>query len=560
MNLVNWSGSPEPESGNESNALGSSANNTATAGQDAAMPTMSPTPEDQGLSAEMQATAAANAASTPSANTGGAHLTGVQQPDENMGDGSSTRKPYTDEQLAADLNAFLSGGSGTNTNTNQAEGNLAPPQTFPGPAQPSGNIGAGSSTVPDWAGWPDDQYIAWRFQGFGTPNSTNTNQGEIDFFPNLAGSVQPAGNTGADSGISSNTMAEPGQFLKPWVATPQVALTGPAQQQGHMGADSSAYKNAAPQQDVAVYATPTGDEQPPVHNGADMGATSGYTPQQVVPNAGTFNGFAQQPEQGGVDMGANYDNAPQYPPGSLEGPNGNQLPFYGQENAAFDGGFDDAAFVALLQGAMLDMAPEAMAGAPAPAPPALAPVAARRSRQRNQPGPDHSRVKKSRAAPRQQTPAQAGPAQNIAAVIDAALAEQQPAAPVGMYVMTKAGVLNRDPTVKGNAQGQYPGWAPATKFHHGRCEMFVPNGCKANCQLQALFPQTCAQWAEKRFQIRWNTARGDRPQTETVNGFFIDGKKYSEQSFVVLGEVHPVTGALDKKSKTVHRVDNNVAA
>jgi hypothetical protein len=130
----------------------------------------------------------------------------------------------------------------------------------------------------------------------------------------------------------------------------------------------------------------------------------------------------------------------------------------------------------------------------------------------------------------------------------------QPVPQTGRFKKTKKDSPIRDSTKPGNEQGQTPGWSQALKHHKSRCDPFTGNGCVADCMLRQKFPLTHAKWEEQVFRIRWNPAVEGLDATCDVNGFYIQGKVNSPLPFDVVGEVDG-NGNVNKKSKTVHRVD-----
>jgi hypothetical protein len=148
----------------------------------------------------------------------------------------------------------------------------------------------------------------------------------------------------------------------------------------------------------------------------------------------------------------------------------------------------------------------------------------------------------------------AAPAPVAAPVAAPAPAAAQPAPQEGPYMKTKKDSPIRDSHKPGNEQGQIPGWSQALKHHKSRCDPFTGNGCVADCMLRKNFPLTHAKWEEQVFRISWNPAVEGLDATCDVNGFYIQGKVNSPLPFDVVGELDG-DGNLNKKSRTVHRVD-----
>jgi hypothetical protein len=155
-------------------------------------------------------------------------------------------------------------------------------------------------------------------------------------------------------------------------------------------------------------------------------------------------------------------------------------------------------------------------------------------------------------------PAPTAPARAVAPTAPAV--RQQVLCAQGTHRQTVAGTPILKTQVPGNRQGQRSGWPQALKHHHGRCQKFEPgasNGCVAECLIRRDFPQSWEKWNNQRFMVEWKPARPDRPAQEVVSGIFVFGKNKANcaHNFVVLGEVIPGQEGLNRKRKTVHRVE-----
>ncbi|KAM0701614.1 hypothetical protein Q7P35_010522 [Cladosporium inversicolor] len=400
----------------------------------------------------------------------------------------------------------------------------------------------------------------------------------------LAGFAQPAVSMGADSSTINNTLppVNGGYPL------------GGAHETGYMGAGSSADSS------VACDASPSGYVQQPQQAGAGSSANNsvaydatlgGFNQPQMPMGAGssTTTTFTAQ-QQYNFNAGSQMFNAGPNMNGHQQMAfNGIVQPFNPQMNAATQArGHPGAAFPAPLNGGMGfyglppanpvaangmgQQQPLAFNGIAQPYMGQNQQTAARTRRQ----GDDNDPRKRRRTGAAPAGQALAGPAQTLApAQLQVAVPQQIPVqqqvlvqqqvpvqqqvavpqqvqAQEGPYIHTAAGVPNRDPTRKGNAQGQVPGWGQALKHHKSRCSRFTLNGCVPDCELHARWPKTWANWNTRRFQVRWDTPPPGHTQNEVLSGFAVAAKK-DAAGLAVLGEVQ-ADGSLGK-AKSVLRVE-----
>jgi hypothetical protein len=359
----------------------------------------------------------------------------------------------------------------------------------------------------------------------------------------LVGGAQTDGQMGA-SNSASDSFAQDANF------------GGHGQQPQQTGASSSANNPVAPN------ATFGGFDQPQMQMGVGSSVNNIFAAQQqffVAPNA-TFNGGQQQMALNGRFQPSNpqMDAAPQayfYPVAANTTPYNGVMgqyplpPVYQAgptpEHCVGQQQQQQQQQQALNGNALPQMGQNWQAIAQLPNPFAAV-------RTRNRQGDAVAPRRRHRTGP---APAVQDAAVQVFAAPAAALApaQQQVAAQEGPYALTAAGVPNRFPNRKGNAQGQTPGWSQALKHHNGRCDRLKLDGCVPDCELRAKWPQTWENWNTRRFQIRWEKERPGRPQEQLVSGFAVAAQGKFEDRFVVLGEIQ-ADGLVGKQGK-MRRVD-----
>jgi hypothetical protein len=401
---------------------------------------------------------------------------------------------------------------------------VAADATLDGFDQPQMHMGVDSSANNFAAPQAPFGGYAQQPQDMGASSSVNTFVAQDATFP-LGGYVQQPFQMSAGSSAYNS-------------ATPPVAFGGYQQPQMQMGAGSSTLDfNAAP---LAVQATLDGAMQQYDAAPGPFGQMSQQMGQQMPALDGSALPF--YPQLDAPAQGYNYpDNGNMFGQQQLPIFNGNMQPLNTTWAAAPQvNAYDAVANPALLNGAT------GYNGLPA------AHTARKRAARGERAASGSRRRRRAGTAPVER--ALAGPSRTAAPAVQPVAAQEGP------YEYTAAGAPNRNPTKKGNQQGQVVGWTQAKGPHRRFCRNYEVDrhGCRAGCDLKRAFPLTWDKWSKQRFVIRWSEVVAGRPQEQILTGLAVDLESSCPEKFKVIGEYDPATGAVNKSVKTVHRVDKEM--
>lgn len=422
----------------------------------------------------------------------------------------------------------------------------APADPLAGFAQPAMNMDAGSSTINNTLPPFNGGYPLGGAQETGYMGAGSSADNSVAYDASPSGYVQQPQHEGADNSANNSvaynaTLGDLNQPQMPMgVGSSTTTTTFTAQKQYNFNAGSQTF-NAGPNMNGH-------------HQMAFNGSVQPFDPQMNA--AAQADGFPGAAFTAPLNGGMRFYDLPQANPVAANG--------MGQQQPLACNGIAQP-YLGQIQLGGARTRRQGDAGGPrkrrrtgaAPAGQALAgPAATLVPAQQQVPAQLQVAVPQQVAMPQQVAVQQQIPAQQQAAVHQQIAVQQQvpvqqqvavpqqAAAQEGPYTHTAAGVPNPDPTRKGNAQGQIPGWTQALKHHKSRCSRFTLNGCVPDCELHARWPETWENWNTRRFQVRWDTPPPGHTQTEVLSGFAVAAKK-DAAGLIVLGELQ-ADGSLGK--------------